>query len=94
MDSARKTVTSAFCTRCDAWLGELGSEPDPWQFIANLVEVFRHVRRVLHPTGTLWLNLGWSYAGSGKGPTWAQRAGGPGAEAGVRSREDKPIPHG
>lgn len=54
---------------CGAWLGELGSEPSPEQFIANLVEVFQEVKRVLHPSGTLFLNLGDSYAGSGKGPS-------------------------
>jgi DNA modification methylase len=34
-----------------------------------MVEVFRHVRRVLRDDGVLWLNLGDSYAGSGKGPS-------------------------
>lgn len=47
---------------------EMGSEPMPEQFVANLVSVFREVKRVLHPTGVLVLNLGDSYAGSGKGP--------------------------
>jgi DNA modification methylase len=37
--------------------------------IAKLVEVFREVRRVLRRDGTLWLNYGDAYAGSGKGPT-------------------------
>lgn len=32
-----------------------------------MVEVFREVRRVLRDDGTLWLNIGDSYAGSGKG---------------------------
>lgn len=57
------------CTYCGAWCGELGSEPDVASFVAHLVEVFRGVRRVLRPDGTLWVNLGASYAGSGKGPT-------------------------
>jgi len=39
----------------------LGLEPDPWAYVAHLVEVFRHVRRVLRDDGTLWLNLGDSY---------------------------------
>lgn len=39
-------------------------EPTPQLFIANLVEIFREVRRVLKDDGTLWLNLGDSYAGS------------------------------
>jgi DNA modification methylase len=44
--------------------GQLGLEPTPEEYVANLVEVFREVRRVLRDDGTLWLNLGDSYAGS------------------------------
>ena len=47
--------------------GQLGLEPTPEEYVANLVAVFREVRRVLRDDGTLWLNLGDSYAGSGKG---------------------------
>jgi len=47
--------------------GQIGLEPSPAEFVAHLVEVFREVRRVLRDDGTLWLNLGDSYAGSGKG---------------------------
>ena len=47
--------------------GQLGLEETPEQYVNNLVEVFREVRRVLREDGTLWLNLGDSYAGSGKG---------------------------
>lgn len=36
-------------------------------FVCELVGVFRHVRRVLRPDGTCWVNLGDSYAGSGRG---------------------------
>ena len=42
--------------------GQLGLEPTPDDFIAALVEVFRSVRRVLRDDGTVWLNLGDSYA--------------------------------
>ena len=42
--------------------GQLGLEPTPDEFVANLVEVFRCVRDVLADDGTLWLNLGDSYA--------------------------------
>jgi DNA modification methylase len=61
-ESRYSVVQSAFCRRCNAWRGELGSEPTPDLFIANLVAVFREVRRVLHPSGTLWLNIGDSYS--------------------------------
>lgn len=45
--------------------GQIGLEPTPDEFVAKLVSVFREVRRVLRDDGTLWLNLGDSYAGSG-----------------------------
>jgi site-specific DNA-methyltransferase (cytosine-N4-specific) len=42
--------------------GQIGLEETPAEFVAKLVEVFREVRRVLRDDGTLWLNLGDSYA--------------------------------
>lgn len=45
--------------------GQIGLEPTPDEFVAKLVAVFREVRRVLRDDGTLWLNLGDSYASSG-----------------------------
>jgi DNA modification methylase len=42
--------------------GQIGQEPTPEEFTAKLVEVFREVRRVLRAGGTLWVNLGDSYA--------------------------------
>jgi len=47
--------------------GQLGLEPTAELYVQHLVEVFREVWRVLRDDGTLWLNLGSSYAGSGKG---------------------------
>ena len=41
--------------------GMIGLEPTIDEHIAALVEVFREVRRVLHPTGTVWLNYGDRY---------------------------------
>lgn len=52
---------SAFCQACGAWRGELGAEPTPELYVEHMVAVFREVRRVLHPSGTLWLNLGDSF---------------------------------
>ncbi len=43
---------------------QLGLEKRPEEYVAKMVEVFREVRRVLRQDGTLWLNLGDSYAGS------------------------------
>jgi DNA modification methylase len=53
------------CSRCGAWRGSLGLEPTPELYVEHLVEVFREVRRVLRPDGTLWLNLGDSYFAGG-----------------------------
>lgn len=42
--------------------GQIGLERTPYEFVAELVSLFREVRRVLRPDGTLWLNLGDCYA--------------------------------
>jgi DNA modification methylase len=56
--------------------GQLGLEPTPDAYVANLVAVFREVRRVLRDDGTVWLNLGDSYAGSGMTGGTASKDGG------------------
>lgn len=45
---------------------EIGKEKTPDEFVAALVAVFREVRRVLKDDGTLWLNIGDSYASGGR----------------------------
>ncbi len=50
------------CSTCSAWFGSLGLEPTPEMFIEHLVAIFREVRRVLRNDGTLWVNIGDSYA--------------------------------
>lgn len=47
--------------------GQIGLEETPEQYIDRLVLVFREIRRALKDDGTLWVNIGDSYAGSGKG---------------------------
>lgn len=47
--------------------GQIGQEKTPEEYTEKIVNVFREVRRILKPSGTLWLNLGDSYAGSGRG---------------------------
>ena len=42
--------------------GQIGLEGSPDEYVAALVDVFREVKRVLRPDGTLWLNLGDNYA--------------------------------
>jgi DNA modification methylase len=67
--SCRTCVTSPpyFGLRDYGHAGQIGLEPTPDEYVARLVAVFREVRRVLTGDGTLWLNLGDSYAGSGRG---------------------------
>lgn len=61
---------------------ELGSEPTIEAFIENLVGVYRDVRRVLHDRGTVAVNLGDSYSGTGysnhdiNGPEWKDKMNG------------------
>jgi DNA modification methylase len=52
-------------TWADGSVHALGLEPTPELYVAHMVEVFREVRRVLRDDGTLWLNLGDSYAAQG-----------------------------
>ena len=47
--------------------GQIGLEETPEAYISAMVDVFRCVWDVLEDDGTLWLNIGDSYAGSGKG---------------------------
>ena len=46
---------------------EIGMDESPSLYIQRLVEVFNEVKRVLRKDGTLWLNIGDSYAGSNQG---------------------------
>jgi DNA modification methylase len=55
--------------------GQIGLEDSPEEFILKLVSVFSEVKRVLKDDGTLWVNIGDSYAGSGKG-AWDNKDGG------------------
>lgn len=55
--------------------GMVGMEPTFDSHLAHLVSVFREIRRVLRPDGTVWLNYGDAFAGGGRG------GGSPGREA-------------
>ncbi len=67
---AQMCVTSPpyFGLRDYGHAGQLGLEQTPEQYIAAMVEVFRCVRDVLADDGTLWLNIGDSYASRPNGP--------------------------
>ena len=69
--------------------GQIGLESTPDEYVAKMVEVFRCVRDVLADDGTVWLNLGDSYAGSANnGGTASKTMQGTQAETG-KSRPSK-----
>jgi DNA modification methylase len=57
------------CPKCGAIREDeqLGLEETPEEYITNMVKVFREVRRILKDEGTVWLNIGDTYAGGGRG---------------------------
>jgi DNA modification methylase len=65
-ESVHCVVTSPpyFALRDYGIAGQIGLEPTPDAYVAEMVAVFREVRRVLRKDGTLWLVLGDSYAGA------------------------------
>jgi len=72
----KHTEQGVFCQHCGAWKGSLGLEPIPdcaaWAtgqplcsscYVCHIIEIFKKIKRVLRSDGTVWLNLGDSYAG-------------------------------
>ena len=55
--------------------GQLGLESTPEEYVEKMVEVFRQIKRVLKHDGTVWLNLGDSYAGNNSRASNGGRAG-------------------
>jgi DNA modification methylase len=51
----------------DGWQGELGMEPYFYQYVNHLCDIFDEIKRVLKETGSIWVNLGDTYAGSNNG---------------------------
>jgi DNA modification methylase len=60
-------TAKSLCPTCGARRvdSQIGLEPTPAEFVAEIVAVFREVRRVLRSDGTAWLNLGDSFASGG-----------------------------
>jgi len=68
--------TTSFCAHCPGWKGWFGLEPHPDLFTKHAVDLLRPLRRILRhdftgrlarTNGSFLLNVGDSYAGSGKG---------------------------
>ena len=67
-------IYKSSCPKCGAIRkdNQLGLEETPEEFVENLVQVFREVKRVLRDDGTVWLNLGDSYSSGGRKTTTNQ----------------------
>ena len=64
--------SSSFCSKCGAWLGTLGLEPNIELYIKHLCDIYDLAWQVLKPTGTNWVNLGDSY-GSAKDDIYGEK---------------------
>lgn len=87
----RRQQYRARCRRCDATRvdKQIGLEDTPDQYAQRIVEVFREVKRALRDDGTVWINLGDSYASHG-----GQRGSGKGPALGGAAQHMRGQPHG
>ncbi len=58
---------SVICHRCGAWYGQLGLESLPDMYVKHLLQIFRELKKILKSTGSFYLNMGDTYAGSSCG---------------------------
>ena len=66
--------------------GQLGAEASPAECVENMRALFAEARRVLADAGTLWLNLGDSYASDPGARQWAEQIVPPAVADQLRSR--------
>ena len=66
-ETKTKGYYKSICPKCGAGRidSQLGAENTPDEYVDGLVDVFREIRRVLKKDGTVWLNLGDTYSGTG-----------------------------
>lgn len=62
-----------FCLHCSAWSGQLGLEPTIDLYLRHLMQIMDECKRVLRDDGTMWVNLGDSYNGSGQDSSKSNR---------------------
>jgi DNA modification methylase len=70
--------------------GQIGVEHTPMEYINNLLSIFREVKRTLKNDGTLWVNIGDSYAGSMNGSNDHRNKDGLGMVPSDRYKGQKP----
>lgn len=79
-----------FCTKCGAWLGQLGLEPTPELYVEHLMMIFREIKRVLRKDGSFYLNIGDTYV-SGKGSCFNPGGGDHSWQSWIDRRVNYPI---
>ena len=75
---------SMSCIHCGAWKGQLGLEPTYQMYLEHLLMITKELKRVLKASGTLFWNMGDSYASEGdpsrhrgySDPKWAKARNG------------------
>jgi len=71
VEGIEKKWREGFCSKCGAWKGQLGLEPTYQMYLEHLLMITKELKRVLKKTGTLFWNMGDSYAGNmGKRSGW------------------------
>lgn len=73
---------------------QFGLEPTPQEYVQNLVRTFQEVRRVLRDDGTVWLNLGDTYAAGGMGKGSGKQLTNRGTSAGGHMDKPRKAPSG
>ncbi|HDH45059.1 MAG TPA: site-specific DNA-methyltransferase [Thermococcus sp.] len=61
------TLSGEKCEFCGAWRGELGQENTPFEYVDHLTEICKEVKRVLKPTGSLFIVIGDTFYSRMKG---------------------------
>lgn len=71
--------------------GQIGLDKTPEVYIARLIDVFQQVHRILKPSGSFFLNIADSYAGSGRGKGDINKKGVQSKASHVGDKFDKPY---
>jgi DNA modification methylase len=74
--------------------GQIGLERTPEEYVVNMVAVFREVRRAMRDDGTLWLNLGDTYAAGGLGMGSGKQRSNSGSCNGCHIEKARKAPEG
>lgn len=87
---ALRDYEGAETTFPDGWEGQLGQEPNVQMFVDHLVQIFDACRRVLKPTGALWVNIDDKYSNTPTGSQPTGKNGRPSRNASKDGRDANP----